>query len=297
MQQPPAVQVARPGARNRATGRGAGRQREPVRGRCHRGAGRHPDPARPDPGARPRRASCASAHCSSLRPGRRSRATTSSRARARRREPVPRPVRDRALRRRGRRCGAGLVLGKKSGLDSIRLKVAILGLDVPEERYGELLAAVKKLGRRSGVSSPTPSCAGLPEVDWTCQLSGILGRRDRAICVVGAGVIGSPSRLIRAEWRTLLSATRRWAARAPSPPTACSSSAAEFTSARAPMTRPSSRDRRRDRRDQGDRARRCARALEGRSPGRSWSPSRTGSARSRSCAATATGRSCPGSPS
>ena len=41
----------------------------------------------------------------------------------------------------------------------------------------------------------------------------------------------------------------------------------------------------------------AARALEGRSPGRSWSPSRTGSARSRSCAATATGRSCPASPS
>ena len=42
----------------------------------------------------------------------------------------------------------GLVLGKKSGLDSIRLKVAELGLDVPEERYGELLAAVKKLGTK-----------------------------------------------------------------------------------------------------------------------------------------------------
>ena len=42
----------------------------------------------------------------------------------------------------------GLVLGKKSGLDSIRLKVTELGLDVPEERYGELLAAVKKLGTK-----------------------------------------------------------------------------------------------------------------------------------------------------
>jgi isopropylmalate/homocitrate/citramalate synthase len=42
----------------------------------------------------------------------------------------------------------GLVLGKKSGLDSIRLKVAELGLEVPEERYGELLAAVKKLGTK-----------------------------------------------------------------------------------------------------------------------------------------------------
>jgi isopropylmalate/homocitrate/citramalate synthase len=41
-----------------------------------------------------------------------------------------------------------LVLGKKSGLDSIRLKVEELGLDVPEERYPELLAQVKALGAR-----------------------------------------------------------------------------------------------------------------------------------------------------
>jgi isopropylmalate/homocitrate/citramalate synthase len=40
----------------------------------------------------------------------------------------------------------GIVLGKKSGLDSIRLKAAELGLDVPEERHAELLAAVKKIG-------------------------------------------------------------------------------------------------------------------------------------------------------
>ncbi len=40
----------------------------------------------------------------------------------------------------------GIVLGKKSGLDSIRIKVAELGLDVPEERYPDLLAAVKRLG-------------------------------------------------------------------------------------------------------------------------------------------------------
>jgi isopropylmalate/homocitrate/citramalate synthase len=39
-----------------------------------------------------------------------------------------------------------LVLGKKSGLDSIRIKVAELGLDVPEERFPELLARVKQLG-------------------------------------------------------------------------------------------------------------------------------------------------------
>jgi isopropylmalate/homocitrate/citramalate synthase len=39
-----------------------------------------------------------------------------------------------------------IVLGKKSGLDSIRIKAEELGLDVPEERYPELLAAVKELG-------------------------------------------------------------------------------------------------------------------------------------------------------
>jgi isopropylmalate/homocitrate/citramalate synthase len=39
-----------------------------------------------------------------------------------------------------------MVLGKKSGLDSIRLKVSELGLDVPEERWAELLARVKELG-------------------------------------------------------------------------------------------------------------------------------------------------------
>jgi isopropylmalate/homocitrate/citramalate synthase len=44
----------------------------------------------------------------------------------------------------------GLVLGKKSGLDSIRLKVEELGLDVPEARHAELLAAVKKLGTKKG---------------------------------------------------------------------------------------------------------------------------------------------------
>ena len=37
-------------------------------------------------------------------------------------------------------------LGKKSGLDSIRIKADELGLDVPEERRAEVLAAVKKLG-------------------------------------------------------------------------------------------------------------------------------------------------------
>jgi isopropylmalate/homocitrate/citramalate synthase len=39
-----------------------------------------------------------------------------------------------------------LVLGKKSGLDSIRIKCAELGLDVPDEQRAELLARVKQLG-------------------------------------------------------------------------------------------------------------------------------------------------------
>ena len=39
-----------------------------------------------------------------------------------------------------------IVLGKKSGLDSIRLKAEELGLDVPDERRAELLEAVKRLG-------------------------------------------------------------------------------------------------------------------------------------------------------
>ena len=42
----------------------------------------------------------------------------------------------------------GLVLGKKSGIDSIRIKAEELGLDVPEERRAQLLAHVKELGTR-----------------------------------------------------------------------------------------------------------------------------------------------------
>jgi len=41
-----------------------------------------------------------------------------------------------------------IVLGKKSGIDSIRIKAAELGLDVPEERRPDLLARVKELGAR-----------------------------------------------------------------------------------------------------------------------------------------------------
>jgi isopropylmalate/homocitrate/citramalate synthase len=41
-----------------------------------------------------------------------------------------------------------IVLGKKSGLDSIRLKAEELGLDVPEARYPKLLTEVKQLGAK-----------------------------------------------------------------------------------------------------------------------------------------------------
>jgi isopropylmalate/homocitrate/citramalate synthase len=42
----------------------------------------------------------------------------------------------------------GIVLGKKSGLDSIRIKVDELGLGVPEELYPALLEAVKRAGTK-----------------------------------------------------------------------------------------------------------------------------------------------------
>ena len=44
----------------------------------------------------------------------------------------------------------GIVLGKKSGLDSIRIKVGELGLDVAEERFPALLDAVKRAGAKKG---------------------------------------------------------------------------------------------------------------------------------------------------
>jgi isopropylmalate/homocitrate/citramalate synthase len=42
----------------------------------------------------------------------------------------------------------GIVLGKKSGVDSIRIKAEELGLDVPESEHAALLAKVKELGTR-----------------------------------------------------------------------------------------------------------------------------------------------------
>lgn len=40
----------------------------------------------------------------------------------------------------------GIVLGKKSGIASIRIKLDDLGLDVPEDLHPELLQAVKRTG-------------------------------------------------------------------------------------------------------------------------------------------------------
>jgi isopropylmalate/homocitrate/citramalate synthase len=42
----------------------------------------------------------------------------------------------------------GIVLGKKSGIDSIRIKAEELGMEVPEVERAELLAKVKELGTR-----------------------------------------------------------------------------------------------------------------------------------------------------
>jgi isopropylmalate/homocitrate/citramalate synthase len=42
----------------------------------------------------------------------------------------------------------GLVLGKKSGLDSIRIKLEQLGLEAPKEQHAELLALVKQAGTK-----------------------------------------------------------------------------------------------------------------------------------------------------
>ena len=42
----------------------------------------------------------------------------------------------------------GIVLGKKSGLDSIRIKAEELGLELPEDRRPDVLAQVKELGTR-----------------------------------------------------------------------------------------------------------------------------------------------------
>jgi isopropylmalate/homocitrate/citramalate synthase len=54
-----------------------------------------------------------------------------------------------------------ILLGKKSGIDSIRIKLDELGLDVPEERRPELLAQVKQLGTRKRALVDDDECREL----------------------------------------------------------------------------------------------------------------------------------------
>ena len=116
---------------------GARRERRPDRGRARaRGALRDPDPARPDPGARARRGSSQERAGTPLAPWK---AVTGENLFVRESGAVaaqfhdPPAIEPYASELVGQE--RGIVLGKKSGLDSIRIKVAELGLDVPEERY------------------------------------------------------------------------------------------------------------------------------------------------------------------
>ena len=129
---------------------GAGRQREPARGRARaRGALRHPDAPRPDEGARARRARPQKRSGYALEPWKpltgENLFTRESGAVASQFHDPP-SIEPYASELVG--ATRAIVLGKKSGLDSIRLKAEELGLDVPEERYAELLVAVKELGAR-----------------------------------------------------------------------------------------------------------------------------------------------------
>ena len=136
------------GARNDQRHGRARRQREPGRGRADaaRALRRRDEPAaRPDPRCRGTRARALGLRARAVEAGdgrdalparvaARSRASSTTRRRSSRTPPS-----SSATER-------SIVLGKKSGLDSIRIKADELGLDVPEERRAELLAAVKKLG-------------------------------------------------------------------------------------------------------------------------------------------------------
>ena len=75
--------------------------------------------------------------------GSRSSARTSSPGSRGGRQPVPRPLGDRALRRRPGRKQTLIVLGKKSGIDNIRIKCEELELDLLEDAQRELLRQVK----------------------------------------------------------------------------------------------------------------------------------------------------------
>ena len=95
------------------------------------------------------RSGCASCRATSSSRGSRSPARRSSGARAARWR-ASSTTRRRSSRTPPSSSAAerGIVLGKKSGLDSIRIKAEELGLDLPEERYADVLARVKELGTR-----------------------------------------------------------------------------------------------------------------------------------------------------
>ncbi len=103
-----------------------------------------------------------------------------------RREPVPRPAVDRALLVRARRapsarsCSARRAASTRSGS-----RPAELGLDFPEERHAELLAAVKQLGSRpTAGSSPTTSSPSLARP----------GAVIERVCIAGSGRDREPVR-------------------------------------------------------------------------------------------------------
>ena len=114
-----------------------------------------------------------------LHRGRRSPATTSSPARAVPSRASPTTRCDRALfsSSSARSMGSSW---EKSGLDSIRLKAEELGVELPEERYAEVLTEVKELGaqkrrlltdaefRRSSVPDPVRLTDMSPGRDTRC---------------------------------------------------------------------------------------------------------------------------------
>ena len=67
-----------------------------------------------------------------------------------------------------------IVLGKKSGIDSIRLKAEELGLDVPADRHAELLAAVKELGAREQRLVTDAEFRALVKKGARCHITGAL---------------------------------------------------------------------------------------------------------------------------
>ena len=144
-----AVQAGRDvGARHDQRDGRAGGQRRPGRGRARAGGAlRDPDAPRPDPGARALAARReARPHAAPAVEGRHGRGAVlggspGAVAAQFHDPPAIEPYSSELV-------GAerGVVLGKKSGIDSIRIALARLGLDVPDDRHAALLAEVKRLG-------------------------------------------------------------------------------------------------------------------------------------------------------